>query len=105
MKKEMAIKGIGVVFVIIYVLMLISGCFLSPSIEELSPYIGKTEEDLRSRFGSPDRFTWMPVASPDGLTETENEEWWEKTTIYILRYGNINVEENHNHKILRVYTN
>jgi hypothetical protein len=72
-------------------------------LEELSLYAGKTDEELRSLFGEPDTTAWQSVAEPDDLSEAEQKEWWKNTTVYILRYGNINVEENQDHEILRVY--
>ena len=72
-------------------------------LEEFSLYAGKTDEELRSWFGQPDTTSWQSVAEPENLTEAEQEEWWKNTAVYILRYGNINVEENQDHVILRVY--
>ena len=72
-------------------------------LEEFSLYAGKTDEELRSRFGQPDTTSWQSVAEPENLSEAEQEEWWKNTAVYILRYGNINVEENQDHVILRVY--
>lgn len=82
----------------------ISYCFRSPSLEELSPYIGKTETELFSQFGEPDGIAIIPITGPEeDSSDEEYQEWRTTASSRTLWYGKMRVKVNLDGKIIQVY--
>jgi len=74
------------------------------TVDELAEFIGKTEGDVRSRFGTPTRegITDYCLLDPEA-SATEIEKFWEQTPVRVLRYGNVDVSVNIHGRIASVH--
>jgi hypothetical protein len=81
------------------------GCpYHQPTVEELTEFIGKTEEDVHNKYGTPTSTGHIDscIYALDA-TETEIEEFWEQTAQRTLYYGGVRVDINTHGRIIEVY--
>ncbi|MDO4629255.1 MAG: hypothetical protein Q4C70_08750 [Planctomycetia bacterium] len=100
---RLAPKQILSILLAVAMAVCVSYCFRSPSLEELSPYVGKTETELCSQFGEPDGIAIILIASPDNLSDEEYQKWRATASSRTLWYGKIRVKVNLDGKIIQVY--
>lgn len=106
MKKFLMMAIICGIFASVCILIGIWICaFRSPSVDEIAVFIGKTEDELRSQVGSPERVRFIETALPPKEYQgTKWDAWIEWQCDHELVYGNTRVEVNAYNKIIRVYS-
>ena len=93
-------------------IFVLAGRFHSPSFDEVTGFVGKTEEELREQVGPPRNVAFIEsavVPPPKGCEDdpAQREAWidWQFNHVsdHTLEYGTIRVDVNVRHQILRVY--
>ena len=80
--------------------------YILPSVGELTKFIGKTEEEVCERFGSPWAIATVCMGTPfkEGVYADEDKwnEWCEQNIKSVLTYGNVHVDINFHGKVADV---
>lgn len=75
-----------------------------PGVAELTEYVGKTEADVRKKFGFPTSEALTDYGWPDpGASAAETEQFWQQTTVRVLFYGDVEVHVNIHGRIASVH--